>query len=206
MAWRSRIVGHGKEDPEQLLANPFNWRIHPSFQQQSLEAAIENVGYIRSVTVNRVTGHIVDGHLRVVLALRRGEPDIDVEYVELTPHEELMALATVDPIAELAVTDAPKLAETLRVVNTDSPILQQFLSDLSGKAGLFRDPPLSLEDLEAEHGAPDDSDLWPVIRVKVSPDTHALYRSLLKELDGVDEADKFDTLVNIASAALAGTN
>jgi len=28
-AWRSRIVGEGEEAPDQLLANPDNWRVHP---------------------------------------------------------------------------------------------------------------------------------------------------------------------------------
>ena len=27
--WRNRIVGTGEEAPDQLLANPANWRIHP---------------------------------------------------------------------------------------------------------------------------------------------------------------------------------
>ena len=35
-AWRNRIVGHGEEPPEQLLANPANWRLHPTEQQRAL--------------------------------------------------------------------------------------------------------------------------------------------------------------------------
>jgi hypothetical protein len=31
--WRNRIVGSGEEPPDQLLANPANWRIHPGSQQ-----------------------------------------------------------------------------------------------------------------------------------------------------------------------------
>ncbi len=27
--WRNRITGSGEEAPDQLLANPANWRIHP---------------------------------------------------------------------------------------------------------------------------------------------------------------------------------
>src|SRR5450759_3885851 len=27
--WRSRIVGSGEEAPDQLVANPLNWRTHP---------------------------------------------------------------------------------------------------------------------------------------------------------------------------------
>ena len=34
-AWRNRIVGHGEEAPDQLLANPKNWRIHPKAQQDA---------------------------------------------------------------------------------------------------------------------------------------------------------------------------
>ena len=205
MAWESKIIGHGKEAPDQLLASPQNWRVHPAFQQQSLEAAIEQVGFIRSVTVNQRTGHVVDGHLRVVLALRRDEPEIDVEYVDLSPEEELLALATIDPIAALAVPDSPKLGEVLHQVKTGAnPILDQLLSDLAGTAGLHHDAPKSLDELEAEHGLPDDRDLWPVIRVQVSPDTHSAYRTLLKELDGADEAEKFEALVHRAASSLAG--
>lgn len=31
--WRNRIAGAGEEAPDQLLANPANWRIHPKAQQ-----------------------------------------------------------------------------------------------------------------------------------------------------------------------------
>jgi type V secretory pathway adhesin AidA len=34
--WRNRIVGSGTEDPEKLLANPKNWRIHPKAQREAL--------------------------------------------------------------------------------------------------------------------------------------------------------------------------
>jgi hypothetical protein len=34
--WRSRIVGHGEEDPTLLLANPANWRTHPPRQREAL--------------------------------------------------------------------------------------------------------------------------------------------------------------------------
>jgi hypothetical protein len=34
------------------------------------------------VTVNQTTGHVVDGHLRIELALARNEPTVPVTYVE----------------------------------------------------------------------------------------------------------------------------
>jgi hypothetical protein len=43
-AWRNRIGGSGEEAPEQLLANPGNWRIHPRNQQAALAGALDTVG------------------------------------------------------------------------------------------------------------------------------------------------------------------
>ena len=34
--WRSRIVGHGEEDPARLTPNPQNWRKHPRRQRAAL--------------------------------------------------------------------------------------------------------------------------------------------------------------------------
>ena len=41
-AWRNRIIGSGEEAPDQLLANPANWRIHPKAQQDALAGALDN--------------------------------------------------------------------------------------------------------------------------------------------------------------------
>lgn len=87
--WQSKIVGHGKVAASQLLANPFNHRRHPEKQRQVVAASIEELGFIKSVLVNRLTGHIVDGHERVMQALGVGEEtEVDVEYVELSPEDE----------------------------------------------------------------------------------------------------------------------
>jgi DNA modification methylase len=50
--WRNRIVGHGEEDPTQLLANPKNWRIHPKAQQDALVGVLNEVGWVQDVIVN----------------------------------------------------------------------------------------------------------------------------------------------------------
>src|SRR3972149_2850929 len=88
VAWRSRIVGTGEEPPESLLANPRNWRTHPKAQQDALAGVLDEVGWVQDVIVNRRTGYIVDGHLRVSLAISRAEPTIPVKYVDLSPDEE----------------------------------------------------------------------------------------------------------------------
>jgi hypothetical protein len=45
--WRNRITGSGEEAPDQLLANPANWRIHPKAQQDALAGALDAVGWVR---------------------------------------------------------------------------------------------------------------------------------------------------------------
>lgn len=134
--WKNRIVGHGFEDPEQLLANPFNFRIHSQLQQNAMEAILDDVGWVGEVKVNRVTGHIVDGHMRVSLALKRGEKRVPVEYVELSEKEEFRVLATYDPIGAMASVAAPQYAEVLEFVNTDSTALQQAISEYALDAGV----------------------------------------------------------------------
>lgn len=123
--WQNRIVGEGVEEAGQLLANPANWRIHPSAQRDALRSVLGEVGWVQRVIVNRVTGHVVDGHLRVEEALARGEAEpVPVVYVELTPDEEAAVLATLDPIAALAATDHAKLSALHQQMTEQLPALK----------------------------------------------------------------------------------
>jgi hypothetical protein len=107
--WNNRIAGYGSENPEQLLANPRNWRVHPSEQQSALTGVLESVGVVQNVIVNSRSGHLVDGHLRVSLAIRANQPSIPVTYVDLSDEEEALILATLDPLAALAIADRDQL-------------------------------------------------------------------------------------------------
>ena len=132
--WRNRITGSGEEAPDQLLANPANWRIHPKAQQDALAGALDEVGWVQQILVNRRTGFVVDGHARVALALSRGEPAVPVVYVDLDPREEALVLATLDPIGAMAGRDEEKLRALLVDVTVDNAGLLALLGDLSGTA------------------------------------------------------------------------
>lgn len=141
--WLSRIVGDGEADPTELMAHPGNWRTHPDAQQEALASTLERVGYVTRIIVNKTTGHIVDGHLRVEMALAHGQPQIPVTFVELTADEEAVILATLDPIGDMAAINRERLralveqidargdtrlADLLATLRTQSRI-QRFLDD-----------------------------------------------------------------------------
>ena len=128
--WRNRIIGEGEEAPDQLLANPLNFRIHSTHQGKALTGALDTLGWVQRVIVNQRTGHMLDGHLRVKLALQQGEGTIPVLYVDLTEDEERIALATLDPIAAMAGTDDAQLAALLEGVDVEDADLATFLAEL----------------------------------------------------------------------------
>ncbi|MEX0755881.1 MAG: DNA modification methylase [Actinomycetota bacterium] len=130
-ALRSRIVGSGEEAPDQLVANPNNWRIHSHDQEQALAAVLEQVGWVQQVIVNRTTGHLVDGHLRVAHAISRSESTVPVVYVEITEDEEALILATLDPLGAMAGTDADKLTELLADLTVNDDALAAMLADIA---------------------------------------------------------------------------
>jgi hypothetical protein len=105
--WRNRITRHADVRPAELVPNPANWRTHPRWQQRALAGALGEVGWVAQVMVNTTTGQVVDGHLRLELALSRGEPTVPVAYVELSEEEERLVLATLDPIGALAWQPVP---------------------------------------------------------------------------------------------------
>ncbi len=134
--WQNRIIGEGEEDPSQLLANPGNFRIHPKPQQDALSGVLSEVGWVQRVLVNQRTGHVIDGHLRVSLAISRNEPTVPVIYVDLSPEEESLVLATFDPISALAATDRDQLDALLREVQTGDAAVMAMLDQLAQANGI----------------------------------------------------------------------
>lgn len=153
--WANRIVDSGTADPAALIANDRNWRMHPPEQRRALGEVLDRVGWVQSVVVNRTTGRLVDGHLRVELARERGEAQVPVVYVELDEDEEALILATLDPIAGMARADADILAalmaavsvpEDLSAVLGDIMAAEALMASLPGGSGEPAPPRPSLAD------------------------------------------------------------
>ena len=136
--WRSRITREAMVAPGDLTPHPYNWRTHPLLQQEALEGVLDEVGWVQRIIVNERTGHVVDGHLRVELAVRRSEPAVPVLYVDLTEAEEALVLATLDPVAALAKADAERLSRVLERTSADNEALSEFLDKLADSLGAER--------------------------------------------------------------------
>lgn len=153
--WRNRIVKYGEVDVEQVLANENNWRVHPKVQQDALLGALADIGIIQTLLVNCRTSEewpenernvetLVDGHLRVQLAMRKGQKTLPAIWADLTPNEERLALASLDPIAAMAVADETKLKELLAQAEAQSAGLKELLESLG------KDVPMPAEDPGAQ--------------------------------------------------------
>ena len=153
-AWRNRIVGAGEEAPEQLVANPSNWRTHGAAQRDALRGSLATVGWVQQVLVNQRTGHVVDGHARVEEALSRGEPSVPVLYVDLEPDEEALVLATLDPIGAMAGRDDERLRALLAEISVDDAGLAALLGSLAPVG-----PKAGLTDPDAVPDAPEETSI-----------------------------------------------
>lgn len=198
MGWKSRIVGEGEEAPDQLLANPANWRIHPREQQEALTRILDRVGWVQRVIVNRRTGHVVDGHLRVALAISRGEPSIPVIYVDVDEDEERLLVAALDPLSALAVTDDEKLLELLRSIKDEETELVTLVADQNKLyVGGYPSEQDWLE-MFAEREREAEVDIQPYYRFTftVLPDEAELVRQALSRFAG-NRNQKFMEMVRL---------
>lgn len=133
MSWNNRIVGHEEVDPTTLNMNKLNWRVHTDEQRRALSAVLDSVGFVRSILVSKRTNNILDGHLRVTLAIAEGEETVPVELVDVNEAEEAEILATLDPLSAMAGTDQALLHELMLQFEVDSYDLQAMLdANLNG--------------------------------------------------------------------------
>jgi hypothetical protein len=129
-AVRNRIVTHVSVRAGDLVPHPNNWRRHPPGQRRALEDSLAELGDIRSLLGCRLPDgriQLIDGHLR-----RDIDPDrvVTVELVDLSEEEAAKALLTLDPLAELAETDAQAVELLTANLRTESAALRELWQGL----------------------------------------------------------------------------
>jgi hypothetical protein len=93
---------------------------------------LDEVGWVQDIIVNEQTGNLIDGHLRVDLAIERGEPSVPVVYVDLSEDEERLVLASLDPMAGMAEQDPSILSALLDDILMPEGALGEMLAELAG--------------------------------------------------------------------------
>ena len=151
--WRNRIVGEGEQPASQFVANPANWRVHPQNQRDAMRGALNEVGWVQRVIVNRRTGYLIDGHERVWQALQNGDAPVPYVEVDLDEAEEAYVLATLDPIGAMAQADKEQLDALLREVQSGEAGVQAMLAEVAERAGVV---PPNVEFPEYDESVADD--------------------------------------------------
>ncbi len=146
MKIRDRIKELRRVKASELIPNPKNWRTHPVAQQDALKGILAEVGFAGAVLVRELDDGslmLIDGHMR---AETTHDQEIPVLILDVDEAESDKLLATFDPIAAMAESDAHALDALLRNVDTGSEALSKMLAELAEGAGLYLDEKEVVED------------------------------------------------------------
>src|SRR5207249_6013328 len=114
---RDRVVELRRVKASELLPDPRNWRRHPQAQAAALRALLAEVGWANACLARQTEQGLVliDGHLRREVA---ADAVVPVLVLDVTESEAQTLLATLDPLAGMAVADS----EALRVLLAEAVI------------------------------------------------------------------------------------
>lgn len=164
--FRNRIVRYREVDPNDLVANPLNWRIHSATQQLAMTGSLVEVGWIAPVITQDGTDYVIDGHMRVAIALRENEPTVPVVDVDLDDDEAATMIATFDPLGAMAITDREKYAELYDRVDVEDAALREIIETMNAGAnlGAMTTPPDEFpsydDDIATDHECPKCGYQW----------------------------------------------
>ncbi|MEI7646638.1 MAG: hypothetical protein WCJ55_20385, partial [Chloroflexales bacterium] len=127
--WQNLISHRTNVDPLELLPQEHNFRMHAMNQRQVTIASLNELGHVGDVIVNVRSGKIVNGHLRVELAIAENQRTVPVTYLDCDLATEQIILAFFDAVGAKAITDAERLRATLGQITTTSQHLQASLDD-----------------------------------------------------------------------------
>lgn len=143
---RDRIVELRRVPASVLRANPKNWRTHPESQRSAMAGILAEVGYADALLVRQTPAglELIDGHLR---AETTPDQEVPVLVLDVNEAEADMILATHDPLAGMAETDASKLRDLLSGLEVHDDALRTMLEEMHAE---FGPEPMVIEDPGAQ--------------------------------------------------------
>ena len=127
--WRNLITESEQVNPLELTPHPRNFYTHPMQQRKVVNAAIAEIGYVDEIVVNRRTNRIVNGHLRVELAIGNGEATVPVAWIDCDEETETRILLFFDRIGELAKVEGERVKKLVAAVAPETEALQDMLDE-----------------------------------------------------------------------------
>ena len=131
--WASRISSQGVANPRELLAHPANWRRHSDEQKARFRELVSAVGFVRRVLVSERTKLIVNGHMRVEVAVEDEVEAVPVAWLDLTRSEELELLGEFDPLGLLAERDEQRWRDLLAATPQAATLLTGEVEERLGR-------------------------------------------------------------------------
>jgi hypothetical protein len=121
---RNRIKSHRRVRAGDLVPHELNFRLHPERQRAALSVLYSEIGFARSLLAYELPDgklKLIDGHLR-----RDMDPDMQVyvEVLDLTDEEARVLLLSIDPLADLALTQDQIHERLMDMTPTASPDLE----------------------------------------------------------------------------------
>lgn len=127
---RNRVKELRRVKASELLPNPKNWRTHPKAQQDALRGVLAEVGMADACLARELDDGslmLIDGHLR---AETIGEEVVPVLILDVDEVEADKILATLDPLAAMAVADKIKLSDLASSVTATDETLKTMLAGM----------------------------------------------------------------------------
>jgi ParB-like chromosome segregation protein Spo0J len=164
---RNRVKSLRMVPASDLRPNPRNWRTHPKAQADALRGVLAEVGLADACLARELPDGslmLIDGHLR---AETLGDGEVPVLILDVNEDEADKILATLDPLAAMADSDAAKFEELLHTVNTSSQALQELIAETAAQAGLYEDLDKPLSEEGDEPSGEDEADEPPPSGVRM---------------------------------------
>ena len=194
--WNDAVVKTAWVEVDDILFNPNNYKIHPRAQQGAVESSIEKVGIVRRILINLRTSEewddnnrnvhtLIDGHLRVQLAARKGIKKLKADFIDLNPEQEDYLLSVLDPVGTMAVIDREKWGELAARMKkksdnmTDKNVLDELAKKMKASKHLQRaelgiigdddEPSVSIENINGKLPGVKSLKDWVIFEMGLNP-------------------------------------
>ena len=129
MEIRDRIKELRRVRASDLVTNEKNWRKHPQWQKDGMQAVLDQIGYAGALIAYENDDQLVliDGHLRQEMT---PDDEVPVLVLDVSEAEAEILLATYDPLPAMASEDGAALKVLLDGITTGEAALAALMLDI----------------------------------------------------------------------------